>query len=64
MLEHELWHVVGTIHELDQVFLHDSVLVCGRLESRYRAIPIPSHASILVDVVHALASRKCLEEGR
>ena len=56
MLKHELWHVIGMIHELDQVLLHDCVLVRGSLQSCYRAISISAHDTIFVDRVRTLTS--------
>ena len=62
MLVHELGHVIGMIHELDQILLHDRILVSGCLKSRHGAVPVPAHASVFIHRVDALTSGECLEE--
>ena len=62
MLIHELRHVIGMIHELDQILLHDRILVSCCLKSRHRAVSVPAHASVFIHGVDTLTRGECLKE--
>ena len=61
VLIHELRHVFFIIHELNQVLLHDCVLVRGSLEPGQWTHPIAAYTFVFIDLVDTLPHRKLLE---